>query len=165
MADHALTVEDGIVVSLDYTLSLDNGQVVDSSSGRAPLDFVQGSGQIIPGLEQALAGMAIGDGKAVTVVPSDGYGEVDPGAFQLLPFDAFPSDMELSPGLQMQVRDETGRVFPVQIAEVRSDGVLLDFNHPLAGETLHFQVKVVGLRQATKEELDHGHVHSGEGDH
>ena len=165
MADQELTVQDGMVVSLDYTLSLDGGQVVDSSSGHAPLDFIQGHGQIIPGLEQALAGMAIGDGKAVTVVASDGYGEVDPGAFQLLPFDAFPSDMELSPGLQLQVRDETGRVFPVKVTEVRNDGVLLDFNHPLAGENLHFQVKVVGLRPATREELDHGHAHSGEGGH
>jgi FKBP-type peptidyl-prolyl cis-trans isomerase SlyD len=165
MADHELTVQDGMVVSLDYTLSLDNGQVVDSSSGQAPLDFVQGTGQIIPGLEQALAGMAIGDDKAVTVGPSEGYGEVDPSAFQTFPLNAFPPDMELSSGLQLQVRDEDGRVFPVQVAEVGKDSVLLDFNHPLAGENLHFQVKVVGLRPATREELDHGHAHGGEGGH
>jgi FKBP-type peptidyl-prolyl cis-trans isomerase SlyD len=165
MTDQELTVRDGMVVSLDYTLSLDSGQVVDSSSGQAPLDFVQGSGQIIPGLEQALAGMAIGDEKAVTVDPSEGYGAVDPGAFQTFPLNAFPPDIELSPGLQLQVRDEGGRVFPVQVAEVGQESVLLDFNHPLAGENLHFQVKVVGLRPASQEEMDHGHAHSGEGGH
>lgn len=165
MADKTLTVQSGMVVSLDYTLRLDNGQIVDSSAGQEPLAFLQGGGQIIPGLEQALYGMAIGDEKRVTVAPQDGYGDVDPDAFQVVPHHAFPTGMELSPGMELQARDEQGRIMPVYVSELRDDGVLMDYNHPLAGETLHFDAKIVGLRPATDEELSHGHAHSGEHGH
>lgn len=165
MADRTLTVQDEMVVSLDYTLRLDDGQIVDSSAGQQPLDFLQGRGQIIPGLEQALYGMAIGDEKRVTVTPQEGYGDVDPDAFQIVPHGAFPPDLELSPGMQLQARDEHGQVMPVYVSDIRDDGVLMDFNHPLAGETLHFDAKVVGLRPATHEELSHGHAHGGDHGH
>lgn len=158
-----LTVADNLVVGLDYTLRMDDGEIIDSSEGREPLEYLHGHGQIIPGLEKALYGMTVGEEKAVAVTPADGYGEVDEEEMQLVPHDAFPEDLKLSEGMALQVRDaDTGRPMEAYVAEIRQDGVLLDFNHPLAGETLHFQVKIAGLRAATSEELTHGHVH-GEG--
>jgi FKBP-type peptidyl-prolyl cis-trans isomerase SlyD len=153
MAENKLTVTDDLAVGLDYTLRLDDGEIIDSSAGREPLAFVQGQGQIIPGLEQALYGMAVGDEKDVVVGPADGYGVRDPDASEVLPRDAFPPDLKLEPGLGLRMRDPMGRVVVAYVAEVRPDGVLLDFNHPLAGETLYFHVKISALRPATSEEL------------
>lgn len=160
MTDTVLKVADGMVVSLNYTLRLDDGQVVDSSNGREALQFLQGQGQIIPGLEQALYGMGVGEEKDVEVAPGDGYGETDPDAYQMVPHDLFPADMELSEGLGLRMRDEAGQPLEAYVADVSPDGVLLDFNHPLAGETLYFHVKIADLRPGTSEELDHGHVHN-----
>ena len=155
-----MMVQDGMVVSLDYALRLDAGDVIDSSSDGEPLEFLQGSGQIISGLEQALYGMRVGEEKQVTVAPADGYGEMDPAGVQFFPASVFPEDMELEVGMALQAQDQDGHVHTVYVSEVQEDGVLLDFNHPLAGETLHFQVKVAGLRAATDEELAHGHAHA-----
>lgn len=161
MTNTKLTVKDDLVVSLAYTLRLDDGQVVDSATDQNPLEFLQGRGQIIPGLERSLYGMSVNDEKEVVVVPADGYGEEDPDEFEEMPRDAFPSDMNLTEGMGLRLRDaKSGQVFEAYIADIRPDSVLLDFNHPLAGETLYFQVKITALRQATKEELAHGHVHS-----
>jgi FKBP-type peptidyl-prolyl cis-trans isomerase SlyD len=160
-----LTVEDGMVVGMDYTLRLDDGEVIDSSSDGDPMEFLQGEGQIISGLEQELYGMAVGDAKRVTVAPADGYGDEDPQAYETVPRDAFPPDLELTAGMQLHMRDQSGEVFTVYVVEVRDDGVLLDFNHPLAGETLYFDVKIATLRQATPEELAHGHAHDEEHEH
>jgi FKBP-type peptidyl-prolyl cis-trans isomerase SlyD len=159
MADNVLTVADDLVVSLEYTLRLDDDEVVDTSVGGEPLVFVQGQGQIIPGLARALYGMGIGDEMKVAVSPEDGYGELDDEAYEEVPTSAFPADMALEPGMQLQVTDAAGEVYAAYVAEIRADTVMLDFNHPLAGETLNFDVKVVGLRAATAEELEHGHVH------
>ncbi len=163
-AETNLTVADDTVVSLDFTLHLDDGQVVGSSKDGDPLQFLHGHGQIIPGLETALAGMSLGQEKDVVVEPDEGYGKRNPEALQLVPTDAFPPNTELSPGMGLQMRDQQGRVFQAYVVEVRDDGVVLDFNHPLAGKTLHFHVKVVDLREATDAELEHGHVHE-EGAH
>jgi len=153
MTEEKLTVADDIVVSLDYTLRLDDGEIIDSSDSRGPLQFLQGRGQIIPGLEQALYGMAVGEEKDVVVEPADGYGVRDPDASQVLPHDVFPPDLELEPGLGLRMRDPAGRAIIAYVDEVRSEGVLLNFNHPLAGETLYFHAKVAELRAATEEEL------------
>ncbi len=155
-----MTVQDGMVVSLDYSLRLDAGDVIDSSSDGEPLEFLQGAGQIISGLEQALYGMAVGDEKQVTVAPVDGYGEMDPSGVQFFPASNFPEGMELEVGMALQAQDQSGHVYTVYVSEVQEDGVLLDFNHPLAGETLHFQARIAGLRPATAEELAHGHAHA-----
>jgi FKBP-type peptidyl-prolyl cis-trans isomerase SlyD len=166
MTDTNTAVQDGLVVSLDYTLRLQSGQIVDSSSDRAPLEYLPGQGNIIPGLEQALYGMAIGEEKDVVVAPADGYGERDPDAFQVVPRNAFPADLELTVGRTLHMRDSnTQQVFQATVREVRDDGAVLDFNHPLAGETLHFHIKIAGLRQATGEELAHGHAHGPDHDH
>ena len=162
MANEAMTVDDGMVVSMDYTLRLDDDEeVADTSAGREPLEFVQGGGQIIPGLEQEIYGMGVGDEKSVVVPPAEGYGETDTEAYQLMPLEAFPADMTVEPGMGLELRDVSGQVVQAYVADVRPEGILLDFNHPLAGKTLHFEVKITGLRQATEEELAHGHVHDG----
>lgn len=159
--DTALTVADDVVVSLDYTLRLDDGEVIDASE-QEPLEYLQGHSQIIPGLERALNGMKVGEEKSVSVGAADAYGEVDEEAFQQVGHDVFPSDLELEEGMLLRMRDaQSGKPYEVVVAEINKDGVVLDFNHPLAGETLHFQVKIAGLRAATPEELAHGHVHDG----
>lgn len=161
MSDN-LTVADGLVVGMDYTLHTDDGQLIDTSEGEKPLAFLQGQGHIIPGLEQALYGMAIGDSKKVEVAPADGYGDLDPEAYQKVPLNLFPEDMELLEGMGLQLRDtNTGQPLQAFISEIHEDGVLLDFNHPLAGETLFFDVSIAYLREASDEEKSHGHVHDG----
>jgi len=163
MANKSLTVSDDIVVTLDYTLRLDDGEVVDSSSGEEPLQFLQGRGQIIPGLERLLYGMAIGDEKDVIIEATDAYGELDDDAFEVVPRDMFPDDLELEEGMGLRLLDRnSGEPVEAFIAGLRANSVMLDFNHPLAGETLYFHVEIAGLREATSEELDHGHVHDGE---
>lgn len=159
MADKDLTVTDGMVVSLDYTVRLDDGQVVDSTQEQDALEFLQGAGQIIPGLEQALYGMGVGEEKEVELAPAEGYGDKNPEAFQEVPKDIFPDDMTLTPGTGLQLRDQSGKVVVAYVAEVRPETVVLDLNHPLAGETLHFEVKISDLRPATSEEVAHGHAH------
>ena len=165
MANNELTVVDGLVVSLDYTLSLDGGQVIDSTRDETPLNFLQGAGQIIPGLEKALYGMAVGDEKEVAVDPVEGYGKKNPEAFEAIPRQAFPADLELFVGMGLQLQTESGQEIVAYVADIRPEEVLLDLNHPLAGETLFFQVRIAELRPATSEELAHGHAHDSDHAH
>jgi FKBP-type peptidyl-prolyl cis-trans isomerase SlyD len=166
MATQKDVVEKDKVVSLHYTLRDEDGDILDTSAGRGPLQFIQGAGQIIPGLEESLYGMHVGDEKQVKVEPENGYGEVDPDAFQIVPRDRFPDDIDMEEGMGLRMRDnETGEVIVAYVAEVRPSGVLLDLNHPLAGETLDFQVHIEAIRPATEEELEHGHVHEGKDGH
>jgi FKBP-type peptidyl-prolyl cis-trans isomerase SlyD len=153
------------VVSLDYTLRVD-GVVVDSSEKSEPIQFIQGHGHIIPGLEKQLYGMQLGEQKQVSVSASDGYGEVDKSAYADVPRDEFPPDIPLKTGIGLQLRDQDGNVMEGYISEVGEKSVRLDFNHPLAGKDLDFSIEVVGLRNATAEELSHGHIHfeENEGD-
>jgi FKBP-type peptidyl-prolyl cis-trans isomerase SlyD len=153
------------VVSLDYTLRVD-GVVVDSSEKSEPIQFIQGHGHIIPGLEKQLYGMQLGEQKQVSVSASDGYGGVDKSAYADVPRDEFPPDIPLKTGIGLQLRDQDGNVMEGYISEVGEKSVRLDFNHPLAGKDLDFSIEVVGLRNATAEELSHGHIHfeENEGD-
>lgn len=156
-----LSVSDDLVVSLGYSLSIEEGTVIDSSDGDEPLEYLHGRGQIIPGLEKALYGMAVGDEKRVIVEPADGYGEVDAEDSVLMPLDSFPPDITLEIGEPLYVRDsDSEEEYQAFIAEIGEESVKLDFNHPLAGQTLYFDVKIEGLRSASSEELAHGHVHS-----
>lgn len=157
------TVQDGVVVSMDYKLTVD-GEVLDSSDQGGPLQFLAGYGNIIPGLEREMMGMKIGDSKDVTVKPEDGYGEFDDDAFMDVPRGEFPADLKLEEGMELHVTDEDGQHQAAYVAKYDDKTVQLDFNHPLAGAELHFSVKVVSLRDPTEEELDHGHVHE-EGHH
>jgi FKBP-type peptidyl-prolyl cis-trans isomerase SlyD len=161
MNKEKLVVSDDIVVTMEYSLKLDDGQEIDNSAGRDPFQFLQGRGQIIPGLEKELYGMHSGDEKKVTVAPADGYGEYDPDNLETVTRDIFPADMDLEEGLPLQLRDaNSGEIIQATVSKIGNEKVLLDLNHPLAGETLSFQVKITELRNATAEELDHGHVHT-----
>jgi len=157
------TVQDGLVVSMEYTLKVD-GEVLDSSDGMGPLQFLAGFDNIVPGLEREMIGMKVGESKDVVVAPEDGYGEFEDEAFMEVPRADFPADMELEEGLELSVTDEEGKNQYARIESITDEKVRLDFNHPLAGAELHFNVKVVALRDPTKEELEHGHVHE-EGHH
>lgn len=159
-----LTVQDGQVVSMEYTLWVD-GEILDSSAGQSPLEFLQGAGNIIPGLEQELYGMAIGESKKVIVQPEEGYGPLDPDAIVDVPRDQFPPEIPMEVGIELQVSDENGQPMSARIDSVSDEIVKLDFNHPLAGKELHFEAKIVGLRKATGEETDHGHVHGAHHHH
>jgi FKBP-type peptidyl-prolyl cis-trans isomerase SlyD len=136
-------IQTGSNVSIHYTLTVD-GQVVDSSIGGEPLTYVQGEGQIIPGLERQLEGLDLGDKRDVTVEPLDAYGPEDPNAFQKLPKDAFNDPSGLSVGSLVEGRVE-GKTFRASIADVSESDVTLNFNHPLAGKTLRFAVEIVGI--------------------
>ncbi len=157
------TVQDGQVVSMEYTLKVD-GEVLDTSEGVGPLQFLAGYDNIVPGLEREMIGMKIGESKDVVVTPEDGYGEFDDEAFMDVPRSEFPTDMEIEEGVELSVTDEDGKNQYARVESLTDESVRLDFNHPLAGAELHFSVKVIGLREPTKEELDHGHVHE-EGHH
>jgi FKBP-type peptidyl-prolyl cis-trans isomerase SlyD len=152
------TVTNGQVVSMEYTLWV-GGEVLDTSDGQGPLQFLAGYGNIIPGLEQEMMGMKIGEEKEVTVAPADGYGEYDEAAFMDVPRKEFPDDMAIEEGLELSVSGDDGQAHYARIDEVGDDSVRLDFNHPLAGQELKFKVKVVALRAPTEEEMEHGHVH------
>ena len=154
------SVQDGIVVSMEYTLHVD-GELLDSSDGQGPLQFLVGYGNIIPGLENEMMGMKIGDSKNVVVQPADGYGEFDDKAFMDVPRDQFPKDMKLEMGAELTVRDNEDNARMAVVEGIEGDQVSLNFNHPLAGDELHFYVKVVALREPNAEELEHGHVHEG----
>jgi len=151
-------VADDLVVSLQYTLTVD-GKVVDSAEKDDPLQFIQGTGDIIPGLESQLYGMSTGDNKKVSVAAKDAYGEIDPEASVEIPRSQFPAEIPIKKGIQLQVQNNDGEVMDAFIDSYTKDTIRLDFNHPLAGKSLLFDVTIVGLRSATEEELAHGHVH------
>jgi len=153
-------VTEGQVVSMEYTLRVD-GKVIDSSAGGDPLEYLHGAANIIPGLERELEGMSVGESKAVIVAPEDGYGETDEEAYLDAPRSEFPDDMSLQPGVEMELSMEDGHRMYARVESVEGDMVRLNMNHPLAGKELHFDVKVVGLREATDEEMEHGHSHGG----
>lgn len=158
------SVADGVVVALEYSLHVED-ELVETTEDDGPIEFLQGAEEIIPGLEQALYGLGVGDEREVMVAPEDGYGEYDSEAFEEVPLDIFPDDMDLSLGMPVELYDEDAEeTVEGFIAEIRTDSVVVDMNHPLAGEVLTFKVKVVGLREATPEELEHGHAH-GDGAH
>ena len=145
-ADTKQTVSEGKNVSLEYTLTLDDKSVVESNVGKQPLTYTHGTRQIIPGLEKALEGLKVGDTKEVTVAPADAYGEKDPNALQEVQKKLIPTDA-LIVGTQLQGKDPEGHVVYPRVAEIKDDTVVLDFNHPLAGKTLHFDVKILDIQQ------------------
>ena len=151
------------VVTLEYILRDERGTVLDSSSGRAPLSYLHGKGNIIPGLEEALAGKAEGDKVEVTVAPERGYGARDERLVQIVARAKFGDVAGLAPGMQVRANGPQGSRL-VTVVRVDPDFVTVDGNHPLAGRTLHFSVEVTAVRKATHEEVSHGHVH-GPGGH
>jgi FKBP-type peptidyl-prolyl cis-trans isomerase SlyD len=156
-------IADDVVVTLDYTLTVD-GEVVDSTAGIDPISFLQGYENILPGLENELNGLKIGDQKKVFITAKDAYGEIDADSIVDVPRADIPKDIPLKPGIELQVSNEDGELMDAVITSISKDSVRLDFNHPLAGKDLNFEVTVVDLRAAEAEEIEHGHVHGDDYD-
>lgn len=151
-------------VYFNYTLTNDNGDTLDQSNGQ-PLAYLHGFGNIIPGLENALLGKSAGDKLTVTVEPADAYGEYSSDAVQEVPRANFQGVDNIEAGMQFQSQTEDGHVMLVTVRDVQDDIVVVDANHPLAGERLTFDVEITEVRDATEEELAHGHVHGVGGHH
>lgn len=156
-----MQVSENRAVTIHYTLTNPNGDVIDSSRDGEPLAYIHGIGALVPGLEKELEGKSAGDNVAVTVQPEEGYGEKSDQLIQALPKELFKIDGEIEVGMRFHAEAEHG-VELVEVVAVGDDTVTIDANHPLAGETLNFDVDVVDVRDATKEEIEHGHIH-GEG--
>ncbi len=139
-------VKAGDTVRIHYTGTLDDGTVFDSSQGREPLEFTVGSGEIIPGLDNALPGMAEGEQKSVAVPADEAYGQHDPNGRQEVPRDQIPEHIPLDPGTALQMQTPDGQAVPVTVAEVTDEVVVLDANHPLAGKDLTFDVEMVEIK-------------------
>lgn len=138
-------ITNGSKVSIEYTLYLEDGTTADTNVGKDPLVYEQGASMIIPGLELRLEGLKAGDTKRVEIPPEEAYGVVDPEAFEEVPKDKVPSEA-LNAGTMLQTRTQDGRVVPLKVHEVKEDTVVLDYNHPLAGERLTFDVKILDIQ-------------------
>ena len=154
----SLMIGDKSVVTIHYTLTDDAGEVLDNSRDSDPMVYLHGASNIIPGLEKQLTGKTAGATLKVTVSPEEGYGEHSPEAIQKVPRSAFEGVEDIQPGMQFQTEGPQGMQIIV-VAEVSEEEVTVDANHPLAGKTLHFDVSIEAVRDATPEELDHGHAH------
>jgi len=153
------------VVTLDYTLKDTEGTVLDSSRDGEPLAYVHGLGNIIPGLEEALEGLAAGESLEVSVAPEKAYGQLRDELRQVVPRDRFDTDEAIDVGMMFHTPTPDGGMSVVRVVAVDPGSVTIDGNHPLAGMTLHFAVTVTEVREATAEEIDHGHVHGPGGHH
>lgn len=157
-------IVDGSVALFHYTLKNDAGEVLDTSSGKDPMAYLHGAGNIVPGLEKRLQGCAAGDRFDVRIPPVDAYGERSQ-ELQEVPREAFPQGVDLHKGMMFQAQTQDGDVVPLWIHAVETEVVVVDPNHPLAGVALNFSVEVLEVRAATEEELHHGHVHGPGGHH
>ena len=153
------------IVSIEYHLTDPAGVVLDSSRGREPLNYLHGAGNIIPGLESALTGKSVDDQLIVHIEPKLAYGEKNPAMVQAVPRAAFKGVDPITPGMQFQSQGPNGQVQVVTVLKVDDAEVTIDVNHPLAGVTLTFDVTIKAVRNATAEELEHGHVHGPGGHH
>ncbi len=158
-----MKIEENSVVLIDYTLKDNDGEIIDSSEGAGPLAYLQGAGNIIPGLEEALLGKEAGDKVQASIEPKDAYGERVEEMKQDVPKELFGGIDKIEVGMQFQSETDAGPVM-VTVVEMGEDMITVDGNHPLAGVHLNFDVTIREVREATKEELEHGHVH-GEGGH
>jgi FKBP-type peptidyl-prolyl cis-trans isomerase SlyD len=150
-------VEDKLVVTLEYTLFVED-EIMEQTARGEGIQFIQGQEQIIPGLEKALYGLEIGEEKRLVIPPQEAYGEYDPESLQVAQKDEFSEEIPLDVGTFLDLEDNEGEVLSAQIIDADAETITLDFNHPLAGETLIFEVKVTALRPATPEELQAGEV-------
>jgi FKBP-type peptidyl-prolyl cis-trans isomerase SlyD len=152
-----MEIADRRVATIHYTLTNDAGEVIDKSATEAPLSYLHGAGNIIPGLEQALVGKQAGDTLTADVTPDKGYGPRHDGLIQTVPRSAFQGVESIQPGMQFEARTAQGPLL-VTVTNVGPEEVTVDGNHPLAGQNLHFAVEVADVREASEEELDQGHV-------
>jgi FKBP-type peptidyl-prolyl cis-trans isomerase SlyD len=143
-------IENGSVVSIEYTLSDEGGTVIESNKGKDPLTYTHGEGQIIPGLEKGLSGMHTEEQKKIRIEPEDAYGPVNPQAYQEVPRADVPAEA-LKLGAMLVAKSQDGTTFPTRIREIKEQTVVLDFNHPLAGKTLNFDVKILDVQPPASE--------------
>lgn len=165
MTNSANTIQNDTVVAMHYVLSDDQGQVIDESPQGQPLPYLHGHQNIVPGLEAALTGAAVGETKKVIVSPEEGYGVREDDLVLRVPRDQLPDEMLPEVGMTLEMETDGGHTVPVRVTEVTEADVKLDANHELAGVTLHFEVRIESVRAASAEELAHGHVHGPEGHH
>ena len=157
-----MKAERGKVVSVHYRLTGDDGALLDSSEGQEPLIYLHGYEGLLPGLERGLEGLEAGQKSRVDLLAAEAYGPHDPEAVIHASRDQFPEDLELKPGLEVAARSDEGTI-TFRVLEVNDSGAVLDGNHPLAGRNLHFEVDVLEVRDATADEIAHGHVHGPHG--
>lgn len=154
-----MKIENNHVVALHYTLKNGDGVELDSSAGKDPLQYLHGGEGIIPGLERELSGKEVGDKFVVTIRPEDAYGESRPELVNEVPREQFPEGQDIQPGMQFQAQGPNGETQIITVTAVTDDTITVDANHPLAGQVLHFDVSVEEIREATEEEISHGHPH------
>ena len=159
-----MKISENHVVTLNYTLKDNDDNIIDKSDDGS-FCYLHGASNIIPGLENALTGKTSGDELSVSVAPEEGYGPRDDARIQEVPRDAFPPEITIEPGMQFNAQGPEGQDVMVTIAKVDGDTVTVDGNHPLAGVTLNFDVTIADIRDASAEELEHGHVHGPNGHH
>jgi FKBP-type peptidyl-prolyl cis-trans isomerase SlyD len=152
------------VVSINYTLTNDAGEVMDTSEGREPLTYLHGANNLIPGLEKEMEGKSSGQSFKVTIPPAEAYGESNPELIQTLSKEMFKGVDKVEPGMGFTAQGPQGEQHIV-VTAVDGDQVTIDANHPMAGKTLHFAVEIVNVRDASEEEIEHGHVHDGSHGH
>jgi len=155
----SLMIGENSVVSMHYKLTDNDGNVIDSSEGMEPLTYLHGAGNIIPGLEKALVGKVENDSLTVKVSPAEGYGEVMDQLIESVPKTAFQGVDKIEAGMSFEAQDPNGHMQRIVVKKVEGDMVTVDANHPLAGVELNFDVNIVSVREATEEEVSHGHVH------
>lgn len=157
----SVLIGENAVVSVHYKLTDDEGKVLDSSDGSKPLSYLHGAGNIVPGLEKALMGKVAGDSLKVRVEPAEGYGEAIPDGIKTIEKAAFEGVESIEEGMTFEAKSPDGNIQQITVKKVEGDEVTIDMNHPLAGVALNFEIQIVSVREATKEELDHGHTHEG----
>ena len=158
------SIAENKVALIHYTLRDPAGEVLDSSKEGPPLAYLHGASNLVPGLEKEMTGREVGSSFEVKVSAAEGYGERDKATFEV-PRAQFPPDADLQPGMDFVMEDAQGQYTPLWVAKVTTETVTVDPNHPLSGMDLHFAIEVVEIRDATAEELDHGHPHGPDGHH
>jgi len=155
----SLLIGENSVVSVNYKLTDDDGKVLDSSDGSKPMVYLHGAGSIIPGLEKALEGKGVGDALKVRIEPAEGYGEVIPDGIKTIEKAAFEGVESVEVGMAFEAQAPDGTTQQIVVKKVEGDAITIDTNHPLAGVALNFDIKILSVREATKEEIEHGHSH------
>jgi FKBP-type peptidyl-prolyl cis-trans isomerase SlyD len=159
-----MKIQDKNVVNIKYTLTDNDKNIIDKSED-GTFSFLIGAGNIIPGLEKALIDKSVGESFDVSINPADAYGDYNDALVHKVPKTQFPADMEIEAGMQFQGQTPDGQTTVVKVKEVKGDDVMVDNNHPLAGVHLNFAVEVTDVREASKTELEHGHVHDSNSHH
>ncbi len=159
-----MQISNDLVGSIHYTLKNDQGEVLDSSEGQEPLEYLHGKGNIVIGLENALTGKSIGDKLSIVVNPEEGYGEYDANLVQELSKDMFSGVETIEVGMEFHAQTQDGMQI-IEVKKVEGDTITVDGNHPMAGQSLHFDIEVVAIREASADELEHGHVHGPDSEH